>query len=102
MSMANSDSKQLTVYSWQSKKVPPFEFQDDFDKNHKWHDVEGENIVKGDFRTDNGARILMFSTDANLSIMTKAKGLAIDGTFKLGKYTKVARINVCCLQTPSQ
>ena len=79
-----------------------FNFQDDFDKNHKWHEVEGENIVKGDFRTEKGARILLFSTDANLAIMAKAKGLAIDGTFKLGKYFKDASINVCFLQKPSK
>ena len=79
-----------------------FEFQDDFDINHKWHEVEGENIVKGDFRTEKGARILLFSSDANLAIMAKAKGLAVDGTFKLGKYFKVSSINACCLQKPSK
>ena len=59
-------------------------FQDDFDADHQWHKVGEESIVKGDFRTKDNSRILLFSTDASLRILAKAKGLAVDGTFKLG------------------
>ena len=56
---------------------------DEFDADHKSNKIEDESIIKGDFRTDDNSRVLLFSTDKCLEILSRAKGVAIDGTFKL-------------------
>ena len=47
-----------------------------------WFLLDGENIVKYDENTPNG-RVLFFSTKESLKIMSRAKSLGVDGTFKI-------------------
>ena len=60
-----------------------FVFQAEFDAKHEWNTIKGESIIKGDYKTEDGSRILLFSINACLRYLAKAKGLCVDGTFSL-------------------
>ena len=75
---------QCGLYRHRQKFIPKTPTsQDDFDAMHDWLKIDGkETIVKYDGKTPCDGRILFFSTDMSLKILSKAKTFTIDGTFK--------------------
>ena len=57
--------------------------QDQFDVSLDWFNLDGKSMVIADIVHSDGLRVLLFSTDENLCILSRAEIIFGDGTFRI-------------------
>ena len=57
--------------------------QDQFDVSLDWFILDGKSMVIADIIHSDGLRVLLFSSDENLCILSRAEFIFGDGTFRI-------------------
>ena len=78
------------MYSIRRQYIPPAPLtQAELDTSLNWFKLSldsEESIIKGDIIHNDGLRVLLFSTDESLKIMSRARTILADGTFRITPY----------------
>ena len=84
------DTVQSTMYSIRRQYIPPAPLtQAELDTSLDWFKLSldsEESIIKGDIIHSDGLRVLLFSSDESLKIMSRARTILADGTFRITPY----------------
>ena len=57
--------------------------QADFDSTSDWFKMRGESIIHGDTTLKCGKRIILLTSKEALKILSRARDIGVDGTFKI-------------------